>query len=44
MTTFVHDLMQWIDHMERTQWLLVLAGAILIGILCMRGIGARSHF
>jgi hypothetical protein len=44
MSTYLYDLMRWTDHMGRAEWLIALAAVIFIGILCLRGIGARSHF
>lgn len=40
----INNLLRYAEHMGRPQWLLVLAGAILIGALCLRGFGSRAQY
>ncbi|MDP6442994.1 MAG: hypothetical protein QGG36_04135 [Pirellulaceae bacterium] len=30
--------------LDRTQWILVFAGALVLGFICMRGFGSRSNY
>jgi hypothetical protein len=36
--------MQWINHLDRNAWLLVLCGVLAIGAFCLRGFGSRSNY
>jgi hypothetical protein len=38
------DLMRFVDQMSMQEWLLVLAGVIVIGLVCMRGFGSRKDY
>ena len=38
------DLLRLIDKMGPQEWLLVLAGVIILGLFCMRGFGSRSDY
>jgi hypothetical protein len=44
MDKYVYEVLYVIDHMEPQHWLMVLAGVIAVGYLCMKGIGSRSHY
>lgn len=36
--------MNWINHLDRNAWLIVLCCALVIGTLCLRGFGSRSNY
>ena len=38
------DLMRYVDRMGPRGWLLVLAGVVIVGVLCLRGFGSRSKY
>ena len=33
-----------IGHLDRTQWILVLVGIVLVGAACLRGYGSRTNY
>jgi hypothetical protein len=41
---FAHYVTRVLDRMGPQEWLLVLAVAIVIGVVCMRGFGSRSQY
>lgn len=36
--------MRFIEGMGIQEWLLVLFGVVIVGLLCMRGFGSRSDY
>ena len=44
MGQFSREFLHCIDRMTPQAWLIVLAGVILVGIVCMRGFGSRSGY
>lgn len=38
------DAMRFIDRMDTQQWMFVLVGMIVLGLVCMRGFGSRSNY
>lgn len=44
----IHDVyrfvMRWAGGLDRTEWLMLLAGAFVVGILTLRGFGSRSSY
>jgi hypothetical protein len=36
--------MRLINSFGREEWVLVLAGAIVVGFFCLRGFGSRSRY
>jgi hypothetical protein len=38
---YYRQLERWIVHMEIRDWLWVFLVALVIGVLCMRGLGSR---
>lgn len=38
------DVLRYVDHMSRAEWLLVVAVGLVIGMFCMRGLGSRSSY
>ncbi|MEI8372945.1 MAG: hypothetical protein WCJ35_08960 [Planctomycetota bacterium] len=37
------EVLAFIDRMEPQHWLIALAGVIVVGLVCMKGMGSRSH-
>jgi hypothetical protein len=33
---------EWLHHLDRQQWLVLLAVTTALGFLCMRGFGSRA--
>ena len=31
-----------IGHLDRTQWLFVLGAAVIVGLLCLKGMGSKT--
>jgi hypothetical protein len=44
MNEYITLAMRWIEHLQTWQWVIVLAVAAAIGILSMRGFGARTNY
>jgi len=44
MRELFHDLMSYVDHMGRGEWLFVVIVGLVIGMICMRGLGSRSSY
>jgi len=40
----VDEVLYFIDNMEPQHWLYVLAGALLVGYLCMKSLGTKLHY
>lgn len=36
--------MHWADRLRPQEWLLILAVAIIVGAICLRGFGSRKKF
>ncbi|HEV2971539.1 MAG TPA: hypothetical protein VGY55_16300 [Pirellulales bacterium] len=36
--------LQWVNHLDRNAWLLVLCAAVVVGGMCLRGFGSRSNY
>ena len=34
----------FVYHLDRQEWLLVLCGVVIIGAFCLRGFGSRSNY
>jgi hypothetical protein len=43
-TRTLSDLLRYAEGMGRQEWLLVLAGVILIGLACLKGFGSRAKY
>jgi hypothetical protein len=47
-TSFVSEIwngaMQFINHLDRNGWIIVLFSVLLIGSMCLRGYGSRSNY
>ncbi len=44
MERFASEVLSFINHMEPQDWLFVLAGMIVVGVLCLKGMGSRSQY
>jgi hypothetical protein len=44
MEKFAYQVLDFIERMEPQHWVYVLAGVILIGYLCLKSVGQRSHY
>jgi len=44
MEKIANEVLFFIDRMESQHWLIALAGVIVVGLVCMKGMGARSHY
>ena len=44
MEKIVDEVLYFISHMEPQHWVLALAGVIVVGIVCMKGMGTRSQY
>jgi hypothetical protein len=44
MSHVLREIIRYTEHMRAQEWLMVLAAAILIGALCLRGYGSRSDY
>ena len=40
----LRELMRYVDRIGPQGWLLVLAGVIIVGVICLRGLGSRSNY
>jgi hypothetical protein len=41
---FYNEVMRLAEHMGTRDWVLVLAGLMIFGWLCLRGFGSRSSY
>jgi hypothetical protein len=41
---FGDSVVQQTGRLDRTQWLFVFVGIVVIGFVCMRGFGSRSNY
>jgi hypothetical protein len=44
MQRIADEVLSFINQMEPQHWLFVLAGVIVVGVVCLKGMGARSHY
>jgi hypothetical protein len=40
----IREIFRYADRLDPQQWLLVLVVVIIIGAICMRGLGSRSNY
>ena len=38
------QLMNWVDHLSRWDWTIIMFGVVVIGAICMRGFGSRTNY
>ena len=41
---WIHELFRYASRLDPQQWLLVLGGVIIVGLVCLRGFGSRSQY
>jgi len=41
---YYHRAMHYAESLESHEWFLVLAGVVVIGVVCMRGFGSRNKY
>lgn len=41
MERFEYEVLYWINHLQPHHWVMLLAGVIVVGAVCMKGIGGR---
>ena len=39
-----HQTERFLQHLEPRHWVFILAGMILVGLVCLRGFGSRSNY
>ena len=44
MERIVNEVLSFVDRMESQHWLIALAGVIVVGLLCLKGMGSRSDY
>jgi hypothetical protein len=42
--TAYHEVTHWFNTLDRQEWLLVLIGAVVVGFLCLQGMGSRKGY
>jgi hypothetical protein len=40
----VYRFMHFMERLSIQEWMLLLGGAILVGVFCLRGFGSRSEY
>lgn len=40
----LRDVLRYVENMNAQEWIVFAAVGIIIGVLCMRGLGTRSNF
>jgi hypothetical protein len=43
MAQLEYDFLYWIDTLQPHHWVMILAGVIIVGAICMKGAANRSH-
>jgi hypothetical protein len=44
MTQLYHEFFRLFDRLDTQQWLVVLVIAVIVGMICLRGMGSRSSY
>lgn len=44
MREFFNELLRYVERMDVQQWLFLLVVVVVIGTICMRGLGSRSQY
>ncbi len=44
MSQFYREFLRIFDRLDTQQWLVVLVIAVVVGVICLRGMGSRSSF
>ena len=37
-------IMRFVEQMDKQEWVLALAGVVIVGLVCLRGFGSRSKY
>jgi len=40
----LRDVLRYVEHMNAQEWVVFATVGIIIGVLCMRGLGSRPNF
>ena len=41
---YIRQVMRFIETMDTQEWILVLFGVVIVGLVCLRGFGSRSKY
>ena len=44
MSEIYHNVSRWINSLDKQDWLLVLIGTVVVGFLCLQGLGSRKNY
>ena len=44
MEQIADEVLSFVNEMTPQHWLFALAGVIVVGFVCMKGMGSRSHY
>lgn len=44
MERIVNEVLYFVERMQPQHWLIALAGVIVVGLVCLKGMGSRSHY
>ncbi len=44
MSQLYREFLRLFDRLDTQQWLVVLVIAVVVGMICLRGVGSRSSF
>jgi hypothetical protein len=44
MNSLLREAMRWVNQLDRQEWLFVLIGVVIVGLVCLRGFGSRSQY
>jgi len=44
MKQLYHEFLRLFDRLDTQQWLVVLVIAVIVGMICLRGMGSRSSY
>ncbi len=44
MSQLYREFLRLFDRLDTQQWLVVLVIAVVVGLICLRGVGSRSSF
>ena len=44
MNQYFHKVMRFLEHIDPQEWLLVICGVVIVGLVCMRGFGSRRYY
>lgn len=44
MQQVVHTVLRYLEDLTLREWLWVLIGVVVVGVICLRGFGSRSSY